>query len=59
IKDNILVLLIIPLLGLGVYRFSQWQLVSETPVVVVTEIPSPIPKKLNSEKPEKTDPKTL
>ncbi|MGD1716295.1 hypothetical protein [Dapis sp. BLCC M172] len=58
IKDNILVLLIIPLLGLGVYRFSQWQLVSETPVVVVTEIPSPIPKKLNSEKPEIAEVKT-
>ncbi|MGD1809339.1 hypothetical protein ACP6PL_28430 [Dapis sp. BLCC M126] len=52
IRDNILVLLIIPLLGLGVYKFSQWQLASETPVVTVTEIPSPIPKKLNSEKPE-------
>ncbi len=36
IKDNILVLLIIPLLGLGVYGFSQWQLASETPVVIVT-----------------------
>ncbi|MEM1172041.1 MAG: hypothetical protein AAGJ08_23910 [Cyanobacteria bacterium P01_H01_bin.35] len=52
IKDNILVLLIIPLLGLGVYRFSQWQLASETPVVIITETPSSIPKKLNSEKQE-------
>ncbi|MGD1701507.1 hypothetical protein [Dapis sp. BLCC M229] len=58
LKENILVLLIIPLLGLGVYGFSQWELVSETPVVVVTEIPSPIPKKVNSEKPEVAEVKT-
>ncbi len=58
LKDNILVLLIIPLLGLGVYGFSQWELVSKTPVVVVTEIPSPIPKEVNSEKPEVAEIKT-
>ncbi|NEQ40882.1 MAG: hypothetical protein F6K40_33560 [Okeania sp. SIO3I5] len=58
LKDNILVLLIIALLGLGVYGFSRSELVSETPVVVVTEILSPIPKKVNSEKPEITEVKT-
>ncbi|NES04663.1 MAG: hypothetical protein F6K22_18615 [Okeania sp. SIO2F4] len=58
LKDNILVLLIIPLLGLGVYGFSQWKLVSETPIVIVTEIPSPIPKKVNPEKPEIAEVKT-
>ncbi|MDJ0519822.1 MAG: hypothetical protein QNJ74_27365 [Trichodesmium sp. MO_231.B1] len=58
LKENILVLLIIPLLGLGVYGFSQWKLVSETPIVVVTEIPSPIPKKVNPEKPEVAEVKT-
>ena len=49
IKNNILVLLIIPLLILGVYEFSQWQLMSENPVVIVQEIPSPIAKKVYSE----------
>ncbi len=58
IKNNILVLLIIPLLALGVYRFSQWQLPSENPVLVVTEIPAPIPQEFNSETPEVAEIKT-
>ncbi|MGK7918996.1 MAG: hypothetical protein AB4080_03165 [Trichodesmium sp.] len=49
LKNNILVLLIIPLLGLGVYGFYQWQLTSKTPVFVVNEIPSPTPQTVNSE----------
>lgn len=48
-KENILILLIIPVLGLAVYGFSRWQLVSETPVVVVTKISSPVTNQLNSQ----------
>ena len=58
LKQNLLVFLIIPLLGLGVYGFSRWELVSQTPVFVVTEIPSPIPKQVNSENPEAREIKT-
>ncbi|NEQ75633.1 MAG: hypothetical protein F6K23_22840 [Okeania sp. SIO2C9] len=58
IKKNILVLLIIPLLALGVYGFSQWQLMSEKSVVIVPEIPSPIAKKVNSENLEIEEVKT-
>ncbi|NET45762.1 hypothetical protein [Okeania sp. SIO2B3] len=58
IKNNILVLLIIPLLTLGVYGFSQWQLMSEKSVVIVPEIPSPIAKKINSKNLEIEEVKT-
>ncbi|NES65177.1 MAG: hypothetical protein F6K24_07885 [Okeania sp. SIO2D1] len=58
IKNNILVLLIIPLLILGVYGFSQWQLMSEKSVVIVPEISSPIAKKINSENLEIEEVKT-
>ncbi|NEP40287.1 MAG: hypothetical protein F6K35_14040 [Okeania sp. SIO2H7] len=58
IKDNIFVLLIIPLLALGVYGFSQWQLMSEKPVVIVPEKPSPITKKVESENLEVEEVKT-
>ncbi|NEO55654.1 MAG: hypothetical protein F6K54_22835 [Okeania sp. SIO3B5] len=58
IKNNILVLLIIPLLALGVYGFSQWQLMSENYVVTVPEIPSPIVKKIEPENLEVEEVKT-
>ena len=58
IKNNILVLLIIPLLGLGVYQFSQWQLASEDPVVIMTDIPSPITKEVNPKNSKVTGIKT-
>lgn len=58
IKNNILLLLIIPLLTLGVYGFSQWQLMSENPVVIVPEIPSPIAKEVNSKNLEVAEVKT-
>ena len=48
-RKNILILLIIPLLGLSVYSLSRWQLVSQTPVNIVSDIPSPIEDKFNSE----------
>ena len=58
IKNNILVLLIIPLLGLGVYQFSQWQLASEDPVVIMTDIPSAITKEVNPKNSKVTGIKT-
>ncbi|MDE5095522.1 MAG: hypothetical protein O4804_15290 [Trichodesmium sp. St11_bin5] len=58
IKRNFLILLIIPILGLGIYWFSTWKLVSKTAVVVENEIPSSIPKKVNSENPEVREVKT-
>ncbi|MCL2933893.1 MAG: hypothetical protein MGG11_17070 [Trichodesmium sp. MAG_R03] len=58
IKNNILVLLIIPLLGLGVYRFSQLQLASENPVAIMTDIPAPITKEVNPENLKVTELKT-
>ena len=58
IKNNILVLLIIPLLGLGVYRLSQLQLASENPVAIMTDIPSPITKEVNPENLKVTEVKT-
>ncbi|NER08845.1 MAG: hypothetical protein F6K17_43165, partial [Okeania sp. SIO3C4] len=58
IKNNILVLLIIPLLTLGVYGFSKWHLMSENSVVIVQEIPSPITKKVESENLETEEVKT-
>ncbi|NES75438.1 MULTISPECIES: hypothetical protein [Okeania] len=58
IKNNILVLLIIPLLTLGIYGFYQWQLMSEKTVVIVPENPSPIAKKVNSENLEIEEVKT-
>ncbi|NEN91627.1 MAG: hypothetical protein F6K48_23070 [Okeania sp. SIO3H1] len=58
IKNNILVLLIIPLLTFGVYGFSKWHLMSENPVVIVPETPSPIAKKIEPENLEIEEVKT-
>lgn len=48
LKQNYLIYLIIPLIGLVMHGLFRGQLISDTPVVIVTDIPSPIEKKLNS-----------